>query len=69
MSFFKNGSKGEDKTANNVSRYVALATDYPNGNAYGTNITVAYAGVVNEAESDNVILQNIDNLMTKFNIL
>ncbi len=68
MSFFKNGSKGEDKTANNVSRYVALATDYPNGNAYGTNITVAYAGVVNEAESDNVILQNINNLMTTFNI-
>lgn len=69
MSFFKNSIKGIDKTATNIGRYVALATDYPNGNAYGTNITVAYAGVVNEAESDNVILQNINNLMTKFNIL
>ena len=69
MSFFKNGIKGSDATANNVGQYVALASDYPNETGYATNITVAYAGVVNEAERDDVILQNINNLMTKFNIL
>lgn len=69
MSFFKNGIKGSDATANNVGQYIALASDYPNETGYATNITVAYAGVVNEAERDDIILQNIDNLMTKFNIL
>lgn len=68
MSYFKNGVKGTDRTAVNTGRYVTLATPYPNGQAYCTRITVAFAGVVSEAESDSVVLDNIAYLMNKFNI-
>lgn len=69
VSFFKNGVKGTDKTANNVGRYVAIATSYPNGISYATNITVAYAGVVGLAETDAIVNGNIAELMNKFNIV
>lgn len=69
VSFFKNGAKGTDKTANNVGRYVAIATSYPNGISYATNITVAYAGVVGSAETDTIVNGNIAELMNKFNII
>ena len=68
ISFFKNGVKGTDRTAYNVGRYVTLTTPYPNGTAYCTQITAAYAGVVNLAETDDIINANIENLMRKFNI-
>lgn len=68
MSFFKNGIKGSDRNANNVGRYVTISTAYPNPSQYYTNITVAYAGVVNESERDSTVLNNIDTLMNKFNI-
>lgn len=68
MSFFKNGIKGSDRIANNVGRYVTISTAYPNPSPYCTDITVAYAGVVNESESDSTVLNNIDALMNKFNI-
>ena len=68
MSYFKNGVKGTDRTAINTGRYVTLATPYPNGQGYCTRITVAFAGVVSEAENDSTVLDNIAYLMNKFNI-
>ena len=68
ISFFKNGVKGIDRMAYNVGRYVTLTTPYPNGTNYCTQITASYAGVVNEAESDSTVLNNINALMNKFNI-
>lgn len=67
-SFFKNTTKGQDKNPNHFGRYIALASSYPNGYGYATNLTVAYVGIVGEAESDLTILDNIDVLMNKFNI-
>lgn len=67
-SFFKNTTKGQDKNPNHFGRYIALASSYPNGYNYATNLTVAYVGIVGEAESDLTILDNIDVLMHKFNI-
>lgn len=69
VSFFKNGAKGTDKTANNVGRYIAIATSYPNGISYATDITVAYVGVVDSAETDAVVNGNITELMNRFNIV
>lgn len=68
ISFFKNGIKGIDRTAYNVGRYVTLTTPYPNGTNYCTQITAAYAGVVNLAETDDIINANMTELMRKFNI-
>lgn len=68
ISFFKNTAKGTDRTAFNVGQNVTIATQYPNLGGYGTNITVAYAGVINEAEIDSVVINNIKALMTRFEI-
>ena len=68
-SFFKNTTKGQDKNPNHFGRYIAIASSYPNGYSYATNLTVAYVGIVGEAESDLTILDNIDVLMNKFNIV
>ncbi len=67
-SFFKNTTKGQDKNPNHFGQYIAIASSHPNGYSYATNLTVAYVGIVGEAESDLTILDNIDVLMNKFNI-
>ena len=69
MSFFKNTSKGTDRTAFNVGRNVTIATQYPNLGGYGTNITVAYAGVIAGSETDSVVIDNMKALMTRFEIV
>lgn len=69
ISFFKNATKGTDRTAFNVGQNVTIATQYPNLGGYGTNITVAYAGVINEAEIDFVVINNMRDLMTRFEIV
>lgn len=68
ISVFKNGTKGNDKITGTVGQYIAFASSYPYGNSYGANITVAYAGIVSEAESDSTVLSNMSALMTRFNI-
>lgn len=68
MSFFKNDIKGIDRTANNVGRYVTVTTAYPNPSSFCTDITASYIGVVNEAENDTVVSNNIKSLMDRFHI-
>lgn len=68
VSVFKNGVKGTDQTNGTAGQYIALGSSYPYGNTFGANITVAFAGVVSEAESDSVVSANIASLMNRFNI-
>ena len=69
-TFFVDGIKVGSLTPSNIGRYTEFTATLKNGSSfiYGGNTNIKYAAVVSGAETDEVIIENMQNIMRHYNL-